>query len=169
MIACQACGHNNPLGRVFCQKCGTKLDLSRVRAPGGGGGETEGGVTVGVRREERPRSKAILRTAIRGFDVLLIVGVIVVLVLMCQEPTVQIGLHSAADGDKVKQEREKLEYAITAKRAYKMSISDVGLNSYLAAVSDAGKSGEQGILRTESIALLPGKDLVNVVSPFGGD
>src|SRR5207247_4785635 len=62
-----------------------------------------------------------------------------------------------------KLDREKLEYAITAKRAYKMSLSDTGLNSYLASVSDPGKSAEQGMLRTENISVVPEKDLVNVI------
>lgn len=30
MIICKKCGTQNPLGRVFCQSCGTKLDLSAM-------------------------------------------------------------------------------------------------------------------------------------------
>jgi len=30
MLICQKCGTDNPLGRVFCQSCGGKLDLSHM-------------------------------------------------------------------------------------------------------------------------------------------
>ncbi len=30
MLVCQKCGNDNPLGRVFCGNCGTKLDLSNM-------------------------------------------------------------------------------------------------------------------------------------------
>lgn len=29
-IKCDACGHFNPVGRLFCAKCGAKLDASRI-------------------------------------------------------------------------------------------------------------------------------------------
>jgi len=32
MIICKRCGNQNPLGRVFCTKCGTKLELSHMTA-----------------------------------------------------------------------------------------------------------------------------------------
>jgi len=34
MLPCQNCGYDNELGRVFCHKCGTRLDLSAIRPPG---------------------------------------------------------------------------------------------------------------------------------------
>jgi hypothetical protein len=30
MVSCKKCGNENPLGRVFCVKCGTKLDLTHM-------------------------------------------------------------------------------------------------------------------------------------------
>jgi hypothetical protein len=30
MVTCKKCGNENPLGRVFCVKCGTKLDLTHM-------------------------------------------------------------------------------------------------------------------------------------------
>jgi hypothetical protein len=30
MVVCKKCGNENPLGRVFCVKCGTKLDLTHM-------------------------------------------------------------------------------------------------------------------------------------------
>ena len=30
MVKCTKCGADNPLGRVFCQACGSKLDLSAM-------------------------------------------------------------------------------------------------------------------------------------------
>src|ERR1035437_2744940 len=31
-MLCSRCGNQNPLGRVFCTKCGTKLELSHMTA-----------------------------------------------------------------------------------------------------------------------------------------
>jgi hypothetical protein len=164
MIGCQACGHQNPLGRVFCQKCGTKLDLSKVRAPGIGGGEPGSNVTIGVKKDDGKKGKNALKTAIRIFDVLLIVALVAVIALVWQEPPVPSISDSPSMADKVKLEREKLEFAISVKRAYKLSISDVALNSYLAAVSDIDKVEESGVFRTDKTVLVPQQDLVNVVS-----
>jgi hypothetical protein len=33
MIECPKCGYDNDLGRIFCAKCGDKLEISRVKAP----------------------------------------------------------------------------------------------------------------------------------------
>lgn len=32
MVLCKKCGNDNPLGRVFCTKCGTKLELTHMSA-----------------------------------------------------------------------------------------------------------------------------------------
>lgn len=37
MLPCPKCDHDNELGRIFCHQCGTKLDLSQIKAPGQGG------------------------------------------------------------------------------------------------------------------------------------
>jgi uncharacterized OB-fold protein len=155
MISCQACGHGNPLGRVFCQKCGTKLDLTKIRAPGGG--EGAGGVTIGVRKDD-DKKKSPLKIAIRIFDIVLILAVIAVLVLVWLEPTVKGMLNSPSEAEKVKLEREKLEFAISAKRSYKFSISDIGLNSYLLNVAEVQKS-----IGDDKLALVPEQNLVAVV------
>lgn len=33
MLICNKCGYDNELGRIFCQSCSTKLDLSSIKAP----------------------------------------------------------------------------------------------------------------------------------------
>jgi len=35
MIECQKCQHDNDLGRIFCAKCGEKLDITHVGPPSG--------------------------------------------------------------------------------------------------------------------------------------
>lgn len=36
-VTCSACGHQNPLGRLFCAKCGTKLAITPAAMGGGRG------------------------------------------------------------------------------------------------------------------------------------
>ena len=35
MIECPKCNHDNDIGRIFCVKCGEKLEISKVGAPSG--------------------------------------------------------------------------------------------------------------------------------------
>lgn len=154
MIACQACGHSNPLGRVFCQKCGTKLDLSKVRPPGSDPGEGgASGVTVGVKKEDQKRGKTALKTAIRIFDMVLLVAVIAGIVLMWQQPAVKSSGTSSIEASAVKIQREKLDFAISNKRPYEVKLDDMQMNSYLASVSDMGKSSNTGLFQTDAISL----------------
>jgi len=163
MIACQACGHSNPLGRVFCQKCGTKLDLSKVRAPGSG--ESGGGITVGVKKDdEKTKKKSALRRAIHIFDAVLVVALVLFVVLIWQEPPVKNVLNSPSEGDRVKLDRDKLEFAMNTKRKFTLTMTDIGLNSYLASISDITKPETSGTFRTDKIVVLPEQGLVNVVS-----
>lgn len=165
MIACQACGYNNPLGRVFCQKCGTKLDLSKVRPPGmaddGKGGS--GGVTVGVKKEEKKKGKSVIKTAVRIFDLVLIIVVGYCIFRVWQEPAYKSSGTSPNEAERLKVDREKLEVAIGNKRPFKLIIADMALNSYFYSVSDAGKPTDTGAFRTEKIVLSTEKDLVDVV------
>ena len=36
MIECPKCHFSNELGRIFCHQCGSKLDLTKVKAPSEG-------------------------------------------------------------------------------------------------------------------------------------
>lgn len=37
LVTCDQCGAENRLGNLFCRECGSRLDLSKVKAPGRGG------------------------------------------------------------------------------------------------------------------------------------
>ncbi len=47
MLTCSQCGHDNDIGRIFCAKCGQKLELSSI------------GVPSGVRRGARKGKKGV--------------------------------------------------------------------------------------------------------------
>lgn len=162
MISCQACGHSNPLGRVFCQKCGTKLDLSKVRPPGSA--PEEGGITVGVTRDDKSKKKTALKTAVRIFDVLLVLAVGFGIYLVWQVPDVKSPGTSSLEAATLKGQREKLEFAMSNKKPYKIEFNDMTLNSYLNTISDMGKSSNEGAFRTKRIYLVSENDLIDVVS-----
>lgn len=162
MIACQACGYSNPLGRVFCQKCGTKLDLSRVRPPGSADAKP-GEVSVGIRKDEKKPGKKALKWAIRIFDIVLVAAVAFCIYQIWQEPSVRKLTINLGESAKVKDDRGKIEYAIEHQQQVTLQMTDAALNAYLASVSDLGKSSDQGMLRTESLTLFFEKELVNIV------
>jgi hypothetical protein len=167
MIVCNACGYDNPLGRVFCHKCGTKLDLAKVRPPGSvddsKGGKGSGAVTIGVKREEKKKGKSFVKTLIRIFDVVLIAVVAYCIFRIWQEPTYKSTGTSPNETEQVKLNREKLEFAIANKSRFKIILTDMAVNSYFQTVSDAGKSSDTGTFRTEKIQLLSEKDLIDIV------
>jgi hypothetical protein len=67
MLTCPRCGTENPLGRVFCQKCGAKLDLAHTSSR-----EIEQSLRDGARRRV---GGAVL------FGILVMLGVCVALAL----------------------------------------------------------------------------------------
>lgn len=163
MIACQACGYSNPLGRVFCQKCGTKLDLSKVRPPGSEPGESgASGVTVGIKKDDKKGGKKTWKTIVRILDVILLVAVIGGLVLIWQQPEVKSSGTSSIEASAIKLQREKLAFAISNKRPYEIKLDNMQLNSYLASVSDMGKSSNTGLFQTDTISLSSQQDTVQV-------
>jgi hypothetical protein len=84
-IKCSVCGYDNPLGRVHCLQCGTKLDLSKVVPEGT---KVKGRGVVYLGKGDKPR-RPILKTIWKLFDLAIFLLLIGVIVLMLREPPVK--------------------------------------------------------------------------------
>jgi len=84
-IPCSVCGYDNPLGRVHCLQCGTKLDLSKV-VPEGTKVKGRGVIYLGKSDQAR---RPIGKTIWKLFDLAVFLLLISGLVLMWQEPALK--------------------------------------------------------------------------------
>ncbi|MBI5396206.1 MAG: hypothetical protein HZA91_13000 [Verrucomicrobia bacterium] len=85
MIKCTVCGYDNPLGRVHCLQCGTKIDLSKV-VPEGTKVKGKGVVFLGKSGAQR---RSPLRTLWKLVDLAIFAALAAAIVLMWQEPPVK--------------------------------------------------------------------------------
>lgn len=90
MIICPRCNHDNPLGRIFCMKCGERLDLSRVKSPAEMEREKkEGKVSTGsVLQQKAPINYVLLAKRAARICVLIILAVIGY--LLWQQPSLKV-------------------------------------------------------------------------------
>lgn len=84
-IKCPVCGYDNPLGRVHCLQCGTKLDLSKVVPEGT---KVKGGGAVYLGKGDKPR-RPVLKTLWKLLDLVVFLVLAVAIVLMLQESPVK--------------------------------------------------------------------------------
>lgn len=84
-IKCSVCRYDNPLGRVHCLQCGTKLDLSKVVPEGT---KVKGGGAIYLGKSDKPR-RPILKTIGKLFDLAVFLLLVAVIVVMLQEPPVK--------------------------------------------------------------------------------
>ncbi|MBU0677889.1 MAG: hypothetical protein KJ626_07200 [Verrucomicrobia bacterium] len=111
---CKICGQKNDLARIFCTKCGAKLDLSHVEPAGAGSGSG--------------------RRLFRFVRLLVFLGLIAMLGLLLWpvEPAGRLGTREDA-----RALYEKLRYVaseIKSGRAVTETASEVEINSYLAEI-----------------------------------
>lgn len=113
-VPCSRCGHENELGRVFCESCGLKLDLSRIRA-----------------RKFRPRS---------GFGTFLVgtvrlvfgLGLLAVLGLLFWPVSPSGDEGNAASAIQARGQMQTLARGIESGQPVIEIISEAGINAYVA-------------------------------------
>jgi hypothetical protein len=129
MIKCSICGYDNPLGRVHCIQCGTKIDLSKVVPPDqatGAKGE------VVVKRGGKPQGKtSILRTIWKVVDLLVLAALGVGIVLMWQEPAISDISFNAAQAVTALAKSETLNQSLRLGKAATVELSEAEINSYV--------------------------------------
>lgn len=114
-IKCGACGKPNPLGRLYCMGCGTKLEVSEQ-------------TVARAKTHERPGRASV---PFRLLRLLLSAGLLAALValLLPVTPTGQVGV--LADANILGQKLRNLREAMHTGREISYRISESELNAYL--------------------------------------
>lgn len=120
MLACQKCGYSNELGRIFCHQCGTKLDLSQIKAPGQGGPKIK-----------RKKGSGPLKTLRVLAELVLLLGVIFVFFLAWQVPLPPGGKPTDQEVMSADTKRMQLEALASRTRPGKLTVTANELNAFL--------------------------------------
>ncbi len=150
VIVCPQCHQGNELGRIFCSRCGTKLDMTRM---------TRGNLG---RSFDLP---VFLRGAMR----VVVCLVLLVLLLLLVWPTGLAGQRSGADEvTALLGQRQALAHAVQDKQAIKLEVSESALNAYLAATLKSAHSNEEAVsawmLRLDELQVALRPEVVTVTA-----
>ncbi|HVM61931.1 MAG TPA: zinc-ribbon domain-containing protein [Verrucomicrobiae bacterium] len=131
MIVCPKCGYDNELGRIFCHSCGTKLDLTEIKAPSQGGKP--------LTKKAKSGSKKLVS---RIFSVVLTAFVVVLVFLALQVPAVRPISTSSDDLNMSDRKRAALDNVLALKRPSTVSVTEGELNSFVQTLGfQGGKPG----------------------------
>lgn len=114
-VKCPVCAHLNPLGRLFCAKCGTRLEVT----------------DTSVRKTSEPGegTGAVMGRVIR---LLLFLGMLIALYLVSR-PVKPMGHHgSRMDGQVLSQKMNLLHAAVQEQRAMSQLATEAEVNGYVA-------------------------------------
>lgn len=155
VIECPQCRQGNELGRIFCTRCGTKLDMTRLTHGHMGGrfdlpGFLLGAVRVGI-----------------------FLAMLVVLGLLLW-PTPLAGQRGPeAEVTALLGQRQALVRAVEARQEVKLEASELALNAYLDATLKAGQRQEAVVgawmmrLDAVNVAVQPGVVIVTTLAHWG--
>ena len=76
MLICPKCGHDNPLGRIFCHSCGDKLDLNRIKPPSA------------AEKKRRQIKRGAKRTVRIALELVIGAALVLAIVLICLTPEI---------------------------------------------------------------------------------
>ncbi|MBI4026832.1 MAG: zinc ribbon domain-containing protein [Verrucomicrobia bacterium] len=128
MIECPKCQHDNDLGRIFCSKCGEKLDISKVSAPSGVKRVAKKG------KKTVPAAKMASFIAGQAFKVVLLASVSAFLTLVWLPPKLDRKGFSGANLDALQTKRAQVEEAISGTKEVKVVFEESDLNAHIAQV-----------------------------------
>jgi hypothetical protein len=120
MLNCQKCGFSNELGRIFCHSCGTKLDLSQIKAPSQGGAK--------IKSKKKSAGRKNLRMFIELFVLL---GLMALIFLMVQVPERPTEKPNGAAVSAAENKRFDLERLVSRAKPGKITLTENELNAYL--------------------------------------
>ncbi|MCX7009722.1 MAG: zinc ribbon domain-containing protein [Kiritimatiellaeota bacterium] len=154
VIECPQCHQGNEFGRMFCQRCGTKLDMSRITAASGKAFEL----------------KSFLDAAWR-IGLFLIMLVLVLLLIWPADNAGKRG--EEKDVAALLGQREALKLAVHNGQDIKLEASELAINAYLAATLTQARSNEEAVagwmmkLAELNVGLKAGAVTVTTVSHWG--
>ncbi len=152
-ITCGSCGHSNPLGRLYCMSCGSKLEV------------TEKSVAQSGRTEAR------LAALGRGIRLLLSLGLLVVLVQLLRPvlPTADVG--GRTDANELGRKLTALQEGLMERRETAEALPEVEVNAYLNEILRRSPPAARhwiGLeLKAVQLTLLEGRVVVLLVAEKG--
>ncbi len=126
MLECPKCGHDNDIGRIFCVKCGEKLEISKVGAPSG--------MKRMGRKAGKGKSAAKIAAFIAGkfFKITLLAMVSATITLVFLPPNFDSRGFSDVNLESYKDKSGQLEEAYTSQNAVALSFTEAELNAKMA-------------------------------------
>jgi len=155
VIECPQCHQGNELGRIFCTRCGTKLDMTRL---------THGHMG---RSFDLP---GFLRNTLR-VGIFLVMLVVVLLLIWPTPPAGKRG--QEAEVAALLGQRQVLVRAVQTRQEVKLEASELALNAYLDATLKAAQRHEEAVsawmmrLDEVNVALQPGVMTVSTRAHWG--
>lgn len=156
MIECPKCQFDNDLGRIFCSKCGEKLDISKVSAPKGAQRRAKKG--------KKAESTMILFTGMltKAVKMLVLAMVAAVLTALMLPPNLDRKVPLETSFETYREKRTKLEEAIASQEAVSVPFTEGELNIAMAQavqVATKGVDSTKGLM-LESVYITLGQDTI---------
>jgi len=120
MVICQKCGYDNELGRIFCHSCGTKLNLTEIKAP------SQGGKSLKKKKTGGP-GKILFRI----LNVAILAALVTVICLAVQVPPLRPITITHEDQDSAEQKRFAVDELLGTKKARMITVSEAELNAFI--------------------------------------
>jgi len=124
MIACPNCGKDNELGRIFCLKCGAKLDLNAISAP-------TSAKNPNLRKARKAAKAVIVNTIFTSVKLLFVAMSAAVITLVFMPPKITRFKSTVEDADTFEEKKFQLEDAVNSNNTLTVNISEREVNSML--------------------------------------
>ncbi len=147
MIICPKCQYDNDLGRIFCAKCGEKLDISRVRAPSSVRRRAKSGRNMSFQKMFSIALKKMFKVAI-------LAAVCSIVSMLLLSPKVQRKDFSVSSLESFQAKRAKLDDASSTEQQLKFTFTEGEINSAIAqAISNSNKAeaANPNLIKLESM------------------
>jgi len=146
MIICPKCRHDNDIGRIFCVKCGDKLDISKVRAPSS--------ARLRVKTEHaRKFQQTINRASKKLIKVVILAATTAFLTMLFLPPSVDLKDFDASHLSSYEDKRAQLDDAGTSEQKIKIVFTDQEINAAIAqAISNTAKNVDPNAIKLENIS-----------------
>jgi zinc ribbon protein len=124
MIACPNCGKDNELGRIFCLKCGAKLDLNAIAAP-------ISAKNPNLRKARKVARVLITNTILTTLKILFMALSAATITLIFMSPRLTRFKTSLEDGDLFEDKKFQLEDAVNSNNPLTVTFSEREINAML--------------------------------------
>ncbi|MDD2709557.1 MAG: zinc ribbon domain-containing protein [Verrucomicrobiae bacterium] len=128
MLVCPKCQYDNELGRIFCAKCGEKLDLNRVGPQSGVVKRARSG------KKQMPFGKIVASGMTKFIEVIMLAAVAAFLTLIMMPPQVFRKGFDDRHFESYQNKQTQLIEAVSVDQVVSMNLDEEELNSMLSQV-----------------------------------